>query len=316
MKKKILVLVLIVLAVMGYYGIRVVNASYVKVSPGQRAVKTEWGVIQDTTYRPGLVWFVPYTKEMGNEVFVVDVKPQRYEYNISGRTKDMQRVTWNCAVLCEMNEDKIHVMYDKYINYAEYEQKVIRDLVQTTMLSLSSMADFWSIAGNERNMITSAVEYIVNDQLISENLVSVSSLRILNYSASAEFEALIEQTMQARQGITLEEYKAEMAKAATERVKQEAIQTYERMAAEVKARGLEFQITAEAVNNNPFIAQYELAKALQKWNGNISLPQTLTMMEGASDGASIFPFIGINGGNGQNGGATVAPIIGVGGNNQ
>jgi hypothetical protein len=68
------------------------------------------------------------------------------------------------------------------------------------------------------------------------------------------------------------------------------------------------------LKDNPFVAQYELAKALQKWNGNISLPQTLTMMEGANGGASIFPFIGINGGNGGKSG-TIAPIIGLNGNN-
>ena len=309
------VLVLLGLSVLGYLAYNVALDSFVKVNPRQRAVKTEWGVIKDTTYSPGLVWFIPYSKEMGNEVFVVDVEPQRYAYNIDARTKDMQRVSWNCAVLCEMNEDRIHVMYDKYVNYTEYEQKVVRDLVQTTMLSLSSMADFWSIAGNERNMITTALEYIVNDQLMAENLVSISSFRILNYSASPEFEALLEKTIQSKQGVTLEQYKAEMAKQATERVKQEAIQTYERMAAEIKAQGIEIQIRAEALKDNPFVAQYELAKALQKWNGNISLPETLTMMEGANGGASIFPFIGLNGGKGGKSGGTIAPIIGLNGNN-
>ena len=313
MGKKI-ILVLGVLSVMIYGFYLIALDSFVKVSPGQRAVKTEWGHIKDSTYGPGLVWFIPYTPEMGNEVFVVDIKPQRYSYNISARTKDMQRVSWDCAILCEMNEEKVHIMYDKYINYTEYEQKVVRDLVQTTMLSLSSMADFWSIAGNERNMITTAVEYIVNDQLIAENLVSVSSFKILNYNASPEFETLIEQTIQTKQGITLEQYKAEMAKQATERVKQEAIQTYERMAAEIKAQGIEIQIRADALKDNPFVAQYELAKALQKWNGNISLPQTLTIMEGANGGASIFPFIGING-NSKNGGV-INPIIGLNGNSK
>ena len=297
MKEKKFALILIGLAILAYVVYSLVLDSCVKVSPGQRAVKTEWGQIKDTTYRPGLVWFFPYSANMGNEVFIVDVKPMRYEYNVNARTKDMQRVSWNCAILCQMNEDKIHVMYDKYINYTEYEQKVVRDLVQTTMLSLSSMADFWSIAGNEKNMITAATEYIVNDQLMAEDLVKISSFRILKYSASPEFEALIEQTIQAKQGITLEQYKTEMAKQATERVKQEAIQTYERMVAEVKAKGIDVQLKADALRGNPFVAQYELAKALQKWNGEMSLPQTLTIMEDANGGASIFPFIGVNGGN-------------------
>lgn len=292
-KLKLLIVIAIAVAILAKLSLSVINNSFVKISPGQRAVKAKWGKIQDTTYKPGLVWFIPYTQDMGNEVFVVDVKPQRYEYSIVARTKDMQRVTWNYAVLCEIKEDRLHVMYDKYTNYTEYEQKVVRDLMQFTMLSLSSMVDFWSIAGSERNIVTSAVEYIVNDQLINENLVSISSLKILGYEASPEFEALIAQTIQTRQGITIEEYKVEMAKIVTERVKEEAIQAYELLAAEVKARGLEVEITANAVKDNPFIAQYEMAKALQKWDGKLSLPNTLTLMEGAN-GASVVPFLGLN----------------------
>ena len=309
--KKSFIVVLCTLAVISYCAYNVVEASYVKINPRQRGVRTLWGEIEDTTYAPGLVWCIPYTTEMGNEVHVVDVEPQRYVYKVSTRTKDMQRVSWSCAVLCEINQNKVHVMYDKYDNHTKYEEKVIRDLVQTTMLSISSMADFWSIAGNERNMVTTAIEYIVNDQLMAEDLVKVSSFKILNYSASSEFEALIEETLKARQGITLEQYKTEMAKQATERVKQEAMQVYERMVAEVKAQGMETQIRAEALKGNPFVAQYELAKAFQKWNGNLSLPQTLTIMEGANNGSSIIPFIGINGNKSGNSGANVAPVIGL-----
>ena len=82
---------------------------------------------------------------------------------------------------------------------------------------------------------------------------------------------------------------------ATERVKQEAIQAYERLAAVAKAEGLKIQIQAEALKDNPFVAQYEMAKALQKWNGNISLPQTLTIMKGANEGGGfpVFPIMKI-----------------------
>lgn len=41
------------------------------------------------------------------------------------------------------------------------------------------------------------------------------------------------------------------------------------------------------------MAQYELAKAIQKWNGELNLPQTLTMMEGANSSGTIIPFLKI-----------------------
>lgn len=84
-----------------------------------------------------------------------------------------------------------------------------------------------------------------------------------------------------------------MAKQATARVKEEAQQIYERMAAEAKAQGIEVELKAKALKNNPFVAQYELAKAVQKWNGELNLPQTLTMMEGANSSGTIIPFLKI-----------------------
>ena len=93
----------------------------------------------------------------------------------------------------------------------------------------------------------------------------------------------------------LEKLKVEKAKVETERVKQEALQTYERLAAVAKANGIDVQIKAAALRN-PFVAQYEVAKALQNWNGEVTLPNTLAIMEQASNGgggASIFPIVPI-----------------------
>lgn len=166
-------------------------------------------------------------------------------------------------------------------------------MVNSTMLTLSALTDIWSFVGNEEKIVTEAVEYIVRDQLLTEGLVKVKTFRLLSYQASPEFENLIEQTVQAKQGEKLEKYKSQMAKQATARVKEEAQQIYERMAAEAKAQGIEVELKAKALKNNPFVAQYELAKAVQKWNGELNLPQTLTMMEGANSSGTIIPFLKI-----------------------
>lgn len=286
---------LVILIIIGAVGSNVAKHSFVKVDPGQRGIKRQWGQIQDSSYAPGLVWYIPFSEEMGNEVVLVDIVPHRYEYTFKVRTKDLQQIDLKCAVLCELNDSKVHRLYDKYQGYDAYEQKVIKDMVNSTMLALSSLTDIWSFVGREESMTMDAVKYIVNDQLLADNLVAVKTFRLLSYQASPEFEKLVEQTAQAKQGVKLEEYKAQMARQATERVKQEAIQAYERLAAVAKAEGLKIQIQAEALKDNPFVAQYEMAKALQKWNGNISLPQTLTIMKGANEGGGfpVFPFMKI-----------------------
>lgn len=292
MSKKIAWALVALIAVVSV-GIYVAQNSFVKVAPGQRAVKLSWGQIVNKTYTPGLVWYYPFTQEMGNEVKVIDVKPQRYEYSFDVRTKDLQRISLNCAVLCEINDQNVHIMYDKYQGYDQYEEKVVRDMVNSTMLTLSALTDIWSFVGKEEKTTLEAVEYIVNDQLTAANLVNIKTVRLLGYKTSEQFEELVEQTVQAKQGEKLEEYKAKMAKKATERVKEEAIQTFERMAAEARAKGIEVELKAKALRNNPFVAQYELAKAVQKWNGELTLPQTLTLMESANSGSSIFPIMKI-----------------------
>lgn len=288
MKKIASILIILIAIVPGL--VQVFNSSYVVVHPGERAVKVAWGEIKDTTYGPGHVWTLGCTESLGNNVYIVDVKPQKYSYSLRVRTKDLQKITLNVSVLCEPNGNRVHKVIDKYKNYNEYEQKIIRDLVKTTMLSLSGMTDIWSFVGKYDQITLDAVNYIINDQLIAENVVSVKAIRILDYKASKEFEDFIEKTVQTQQGLKLEEYKAQKAAVETQRVMEEAKQAYERLAAIAKANGVELEIKSKTLKN-PYISQYEVAKALQKWNGNISLPQTLTLMETANSGMPLAPLL-------------------------
>ena len=294
--KKLLGWMAILAIIIGLATYHVLPETYTLVKPGQRGVKTQWGQIVDKSYPPGLVWKFPFSKDLGNDIILIDVKPQRFEYNFNVKTKDLQEISFNCALVLKLNEEEVHRLIDSYPEgTTEYEKTVIKDLVNSTILGLFGQTDIWMfVAEGQDKLITQATEYIINDNLLSHNLMSVSSVRNLGYKASPEFEALIEQAVQAKQGITVEEYKAQMAKQATIRVKEEAIQTYERLAATAKANGLKVQIEAEAVKNNPFIAQYEVAKALNKWNGSIpNLPEVFTTIKEGSDknsGSDIIKF--------------------------
>ncbi len=48
-----------------------------------------------------------------------------------------------------MNDSKVHKLYDKYQSYDVYEQKVIKDMVNSIMLAMSSQTDIWSFVGRE-----------------------------------------------------------------------------------------------------------------------------------------------------------------------
>lgn len=288
---------IVALLALGYGTAFVAKKSFVLVNQGERGIKRSFGKVVQKSYGPGLVWYLPFSQDWGNEVIKVPTRPQHYSYNIPVRTKELQKLSLDCSVLLQLVPDSIHILYDKYTGYEAYEQNVVKDLVQQTMLALSSQVSFWSFAEEVNGLMAGAVEYIVNDQLIAQNLVKVEAFRLKGYQASPEVEALIEKTVQAHKNIELEQLKLEMARIETEKVKQEAIQAYERLAAVAKANGIDVQIKAEALKN-PFVAQYEVAKALQKWNGDLTLPNTLMTMSQAANGGggatpSIFPIVPI-----------------------
>ena len=287
------------LAILGFVALFFVagDSCVTLVKQGERAVKTVAGKVIPKTYGPELIFNLP-CERWGFNVIKVSTRPQRYEYNnVVVRTKELQQVTLDCSILLQLTPDSIHVLYDKYTGYEDYEKNVVQDLVQSTMLALSSQMSFWSFAKETSHLMTEAINCIVNDQLMAENLAKIKNFRFLGYQASPELEALIEQTAQARQGVELEKWKLEKAKIETERVKQEAIQTYERLAAVAKANSVDVPIKAEALKN-PFVAQYEVAKALQRWNGDLTLPNTLMTMSQAAGanggGTTIFPIVPIS----------------------
>ncbi len=255
----------------------------VKVPPRHAAYKTVFGVIQDTTYGPGLVWQVPFTGWLGNKIDTLNIEPRYYPYNLHVKTEDLQELDIQLSVLCTPCETNVHKLITKYPGYDVYEQKVIKDLMQSIVTTMCGFTNAWSLVGGYEKMTTDAINYIINDQLVSEGFVTISAVRLLGYKASPEFEKLMEETAQLKQKLTIEQLKAQVAEIETKRVKEEATQTYEKLAAVAQANGLEIKIKADALKDNPFVAQYEIAKALQKWNGNIpDLPQTLTIMKTAN----------------------------------
>ena len=294
MKKKIAVVTLILLVFLLPAAWKLFNKAYVKVPPKHSAFKTCWGVIQDTTYGPGLVWLLPGTEEMGNTVTIVNTEPKNYEYQFEVKTKNLQKIKLKVSVLQEPIAPNLHRMANKYSSYDAYQQQVVKDLLKSTMITMCGLTDIWSLVGGYEGMTLEAVNFIINDQLIKDDYVSIRAIRLLGFEASPEFEQLMEKTAQAQQEISLEELKAKKAAVETQKVLEEARQTYERMAAVVKANGLATQIEAEAVNNNPFIAQYRAAQALQNWNGELSLPQTLSIIEASNKGLPILPFMNLN----------------------
>ena len=274
----------------------VISKSKTVIEPAKRGVKTVWGEIVPKTYAPGLVWNYPFMEEWGCKTLIFDISSQNYEYSYSNvRTKDLQNITFNCAINVEPVDTNVHQLIDKYPGgYPEYKEKVLNNLVNSVVNALVGQTDVWLFIGRQNEIVKEAIAYVVGDNLVQHNYVRVSSVRLLGFEASAEFEKMVDETAQAKQGIILESYKADRAEQATRRAIEEAKQAYEFMANEAKVRGLSLEFEATYVRN-PLIVQYEIAKAINRWNGDLTLPSTLTLMQGGDTGnPTVFPFLPLN----------------------
>lgn len=293
---------LLLIGALGWGAFTVTRASFVKVNPGERAIKRYFGEVEPQSYGPGLVWYIPFSQDWGNEVIVVNTRPKTFDYHSVIRTKEQLKASIYYSVTCQINEERVHVMYNKYTDIDNYKSVKIDHMMPSIMMLLTSKMSFWSLSDETSSLVTEAAQYILNDQLGADSLVAITNFYFKGYQASAEIEAKIEQIAQAHQNIELEQLKLQMAKIETEKVREEAQQTYERMAAVAKANGIEIEILNKNITN-PLIAQYRVAKALEeaasKWDGSINTPNALTIMKSAGENGggispSIFPIMPIN----------------------
>jgi|GEM_PF-1485688 len=283
------------LIVVGMLATFTIEKAKTVIEPAKRGVKTVFGEIVPKTYTPGLVWNYPFMENWGCRTLIFDISSQNYAYSYENvRTKDLQKITFDCAINIEPVDTTVHQLIDKFPGgYPEYKEKVLDNLVNSIVIALAGQTDVWLFVGKQNDIVQEAIEYIVDDNLTKQNFVRVSSVRLLGFKASDEFEKMVDETAQAKQGIILETYKADRSEQATRRAIEEAKQAYEFMANEAKKRGLELEFTAKYVQN-PLIVQYEIAKAINRWNGDLTLPGTLTSMQRGGASPTVFPFLPLN----------------------
>ena len=231
----------------------VINNSLHVIKPGYRAAVETLGAVADRSYENGPVWVFPFV----TEVIPYDVKEQKYDFAYKLKTANMQNVLVSGAINYNLNGDRVHILH-QYVG-KDYQKVMIEPLLEGVLTQTVGKNDPAFLVNN-MEMVTEAVSYIIKDELAQVDLLNTRDIKLFKPEFSEELEAAYRD--------------AEVAKVATQRVEQEAQQ----MLLKAQSEGKALELKSNALKN-PLIVQYEVAKALGSWSGN--LPSTLVLGDNA-----------------------------------
>jgi len=222
------------------------------IRPGEVAAIEEYGHVRNQSYQNGIVTIVP-----GGKVVRFPRWEQKYDFSWQLKTGNVQTVTIKGALNYSLNPQQVHVLYQAVGE--NYKPVLVEPLLQGTLNQMIGKQEPAYIVNNPE-VIGEAALYIVKDQLKQTNLVFVRDLQLFAPTFDKDLE-------QAYKDVAV-------AQLATKRVEEETKQLLMKAEAEGKA----LKLKSEALRN-PLIVQYEVAKALGAWKGN--LPNTLVLGQGA-----------------------------------
>lgn len=226
-----------------------------QVDEGFRGIETRFGKVQGEALTPGLYFYNP----ISTNIFEMEVREQKWQYETQCFTKDTQTVTVQYAITYYPDPAKMNAIYSQFGK--EWDQKIVAPAV------LGSLKDAIGkyIADdlvNQREAVKQAAQKEVIDALKARD-ITVTRLDITNLDFDDGYEKAVEAKVIAIQRAAEEKNK-------TVQIEEQAKQTVRTAEAQATA----MRIQSAALANNPGLTQYEIAK---KWNG--VLP---TMMMGAS----------------------------------
>lgn len=227
--------------------------------PGYKGVEVILGKVTPKSF-DSPVWHLPFIAE----ITPINIRQQVYNYQLDMKSFDQQYIGISGAINYSLVEDQVHRLYAKIGE--DYEPVLLYPLLESALTQTIGKRSLEFVVRSQE-MIQQAVLYIMNDQLDKVNLLTIQDLRLFSPTFNDEFQQAIEDKFIAEQI-------AKKAAFETRRVEEEALQMKKKLEAE--AYGL--KLRSEALKN-PLIVQYEYAKAMGNWKGN--LPNTLMVGEKA-----------------------------------
>lgn len=247
-------------------GLIVLFGSFYVISAGERGVILTWGEVRPVAVEEGLHIKWP----IAQEVIKVDIKTQKYEYESSAASKDLQTVTAKIATNYRLEGESVPNLYQTV--GLDYANRLIVPAEQEAVKSITAKYTAEELITKREN-VRSEIKSLLHDKLIDRGIV-IEEISIVNFDFSSSFNAAIEAKVTAEQ-------QALQQKNILEQVKYEAEQRVTKAEAEATA----IRIQAEAVTQQGG-KDYVQLKAIEKWNGDV--PNIVL-------GTGAVPFINLQG---------------------
>lgn len=202
------------------------------ISEGNRGLKFTLGKIQNETLQPGIHFRMPLFQNIEE----LTIQPIEYKKEIDvdangAITKDKQTIGASIKVFYKYNEDELVSMWKNY-GVSKIESLVIASITESFKVVIGEY-DIFKLP-ESRDIIRESVLKIIK-QKMAEYPVSITSVNILNFDWSDEFDRQIEATMQRAQQVKQKEQ--ELLIAEQEAQKQVKVAEAEKTALVTKAEG-------------------------------------------------------------------------------
>jgi prohibitin 1 len=169
-----------------------------QVDPGERAVFTRWGVMDQRCYPQGFYWYNPISTNMDD----ISVQTQKFEAKaLAAATSDVQEVHADITVQFRIDGDKCHLLLTEIGH--DYGEKVLRPTIFDALKAGTSHFNLATIIRDREKLR----EIVRNDlkARLAWSYLQVQDVNLTNFSVSPAFAAAVE----AKQ---IEEQRAEQRK--------------------------------------------------------------------------------------------------------
>ncbi len=256
LKVVIPLVVLILIALVGSFGIKIIDT-------GHRGVKAVFGKVEEVSLPEGIYFFNPLT----TNIIQMDVRETKMERSTDAYTKDVQNVKISFAINYHPDPSQMHMLF-KTVG-VNWDEKLVPQIVLGRVKEVIGRYEAVQLISSREDAIAEIYSGIEN--ALKAKMIYLRNFQVTNVNFNSAFESAVEAKVVAIQ-------QAEEAKNKTVKIKEEAEQKI--ISAQAEAESM--RIRSQALERNKGLVDYE---AVQKWDGK--LPEIMM-------GGDATPFVNLN----------------------